>query len=192
MTAGKLRERLRTETADRHAALERTLDLPASLDGPARATALLSRFAGFYRTLEPALDRALGAAIMAGRHRRADLEHDLAALGVVPARRDGIPRAPDTGAFTTAGSALGALYVIEGARLGTQLIGRALAARDWLPPGGLRFWAAAGDPARWRSLLALLEDADDPDAVVAGAALCFAELHEWLAPVALAPASRHR
>ncbi|WP_267393784.1 MULTISPECIES: biliverdin-producing heme oxygenase [unclassified Sphingomonas] len=95
----------------------------------------------------PAVEAALGVAddLPAWRPRTALIAQDLAALGVampVPAAF----AAPDDA------SRWGALYVIEGSRLGGTLLARSV-------PAGLpsAYLAASHQPGEWRALLAALE-----------------------------------
>lgn len=92
-----------------------------------------------------------------GAGRAGDLLADLAWLGVTPPDADleAPPPAP-----AGLAEALGILYVSEGSRRGGAVMGRHLAERLGLGPGGgLRFFLGApGDQpaARWEALLALL------------------------------------
>lgn len=174
-----VRARLRAATAEAHASLDRALALEARLATRADLIAVLARFHGFFARIDPALARSLGAA-MAERRRLPDLVADLRGLGLGPAELSRIPPAPAF-AFGSRDAALGALYVVEGARIGGTGIARMLAARGL--GGALRFWS--DDPPRiaalWHGAIALVETAADIDEAVAGARSCFALLHAWLA-----------
>lgn len=72
------------------------------------------------------------------------------------------------------GAAWGALYVIEGSRLGGTLLARGVA-----PDLPGRYLGARHQPGEWRTLLAAIDDegarrpADWTDAAIAGAGACF-------------------
>ncbi len=176
-----LRTRLRAETAGAHRRLEEALDLPARLTDREAAARILSRFRGFFAELEPALDRALGTTVMTGRHRLPDLDADLAALGLSGEAIRRLPASPDAGSAMTREAALGALYVVEGARLGGRVIGRAVRAAPWRPPGFSRFWVDQPDLAgHWAGVLGLLAREPEGDALIDGANLAFRRLTDWL------------
>ena len=176
-----VRDRLRAATADAHLLLETELDLPRALRTRGDILAMLARLAGFFRPLEAALDAALGPAVMAGRHRAADLEADLRALGLAPGAIAALPLCPDAGALAGPAACWGALYVVEGARLGGRGIARDLARRDLAY--GLRFWTAdpAGGERAWPHFMSILEGVGDPEEAERGALATFARLHAWMA-----------
>jgi len=129
-----------------------------------------------WSTLDPPLD-------IASRCRSQLIVADLRTLGVDRrARRQTVAATPRLEVF---GHALGALYVVEGSRLG----GRVLAARigrrnESVDVGAFRFLRSAGSDVggSWRQLLtALAGYAVDPttrETVVAGATRTF-ECFEW-------------
>ena len=178
--AGGNRARLRHGTAAAHRALEAALALEARLHDRREVTLVLARLHGFFASLEPALDRLLGDA-MAGRHRIDDLAHDLRSLGLVDAEIDRLPRCTVAGSLDGRAEALGALYVVEGARLGGRVINRRARDEPWAAGKTLRFWSDHSDGgASWRSLETLIETVDQPDALVRGANDTFGRLHAWL------------
>lgn len=100
-----------------------------------------------------------------GRRRADLLRTDLAALGRSLPRADALP------AFDTAAEILGAVYVLEGSRLGGALLRRSVPAD--LPCSFL----GASDSAAWRRLLEVLDlqvrDAGDIDRATNGALRVF-------------------
>ena len=178
-----LRTRLRTETADAHRALEEELDLMRRLSDREAIVRVLCGLRGFVGPAEAALDHALGLDVMAGRHRVSALDADLRALGLDWPAIDRLPLCPAAGRARSRATALGALYVLEGARLGGRLIGAALARESWVPTGFSRFWSVQPNAdGQWRRFLALLPGEPDGDAVVDGAVETFEALRAWLVP----------
>lgn len=83
----------------------------------------------------------------------------------------------------------GAIYVVEGASLGAQVIARAVMQRFGLGrENGAAFFTGDGarTGARWRRVLVWLDERDrgrcvrDADEIVAGACRTFAALSTWL------------
>ncbi len=175
-----IRAQLRDGTAPAHAALERALAIEARLDDQREIVLILARFRGFFAALEAALDRVLGPRIMSGRHRLADIEVDLAALGLHAHEVARLPICDPAGLLPDPDFGLGALYVTEGARLGGRVIARAASVTSWYPEHGLRFWSDRDGSGYWRSLLAELEASPRPESVLAGANATFSRLHDWL------------
>ena len=182
---------LRARTADAHRRLERDLDLLREPLRQDRVTELLERFYGFHAVWETRVDRMLGkeSAFLIPRHRTPHLAQDLRALGLSNRAITRLPlclaaarlvRTPET--------AIGSLYVIEGATLGGQVITRRLATAPWLPVGGLGYFDPYG-PATftmWRQFGSWAETAAagaSVPAILAGAIATFETLHAWLMPV---------
>ncbi|MFN4283690.1 MAG: biliverdin-producing heme oxygenase [Alphaproteobacteria bacterium] len=134
--------------------------------------------------LEAALDDAGAARLLPdwpARRRAPDLSADLAALG-----RASPPPLP-TPAFANDGEAMGALYVLEGSKLGARHLLARLA--DAPPPSGAtRFLAGAERPERqgqWPAFLARLDAAPYGQAdLLTGAARAVAQVER--APVHVA------
>lgn len=125
---------------------------------------MLLRMEAFYRTLEPFLASALRDRVpseflapRAGRL-RADLDALSPGWRALPA-----PEMP------TLTDAMGALYVLEGAALGGQVIRRHLLARLGFSSS---FFGEGAGP-RWRAFRALLDLCEDYDAVEATAIATF-------------------
>ena len=126
--------------------------------------ALLACVLGLYRPLETALEGLDWSATgldLAARRKSPWLMEDLAHFGVAAPRGAATP-AP----LTAIAEGLGVLYVLEGATLGGQVIGRSLKADFGIgPENGGRFFASYGAETgrMWRSFVAVLESvAGDP------------------------------
>jgi heme oxygenase len=122
--------RLREQTADLHASLERTLPL-----GPAQFSLrqygnVLAAFRGFFATWEAEAERRAPVALRPLVRERARLhllDADLALLGIAPQPPISpaqLPRLEDPPTL------LGSMYVLEGSRLGGQVIARYVAEMD--------------------------------------------------------------
>ncbi len=119
-----LLDRLRAATADLHAAVEREsglMDEHLSLEDYA---AILGRLHAFHGCVEPAVQDALDEAMMAPRRRLAAIDRDLRRLGAAPS-----PLRTDPPALPDQASGLGALYVLDGSRLGARVVAAAIAQR---------------------------------------------------------------
>ncbi len=156
---------LRAETQAQHERLERELDLLRPDLTLPEYVSLLEQMLLLYAPLE----RTLAAAIPAGWAARLELEQrvksgwlraDLDTLRpgrAVPAAAP-LRSLPD---LHGEAAAWGALYVLEGATLGGQIICRSLGGRLGLTPGsGLRFYASYGGQVgpRWKAFCAAIED----------------------------------
>lgn len=181
--------RLRRATAEQHRVLDHRLAyLLTDRLSPGRYAALLSAFFGFYGPLEDDLARWQAAAPSAELplvRRTCLLARDLLALGADTGR---IPMCTSPPVLPTLDHAAGALYVLEGACLGGQVIARAVRKSLGIgPANGASFFAGAGAAtgARWRHVLTWLDDRDrcaaGRDAIVAGARDTFSALAHWLA-----------
>ncbi|QJI39074.1 biliverdin-producing heme oxygenase [Pseudomonas sp. ADAK13] len=109
------------------AALHRRLDtrLPFSRMDLALYRELMSAYYGFYQPLERAL--APWGEIIPGlewgrRSKTPYLQADLLALGLSAPQIDALPLCSELPAITNVAQALGALYVLEGATLGGQVL----------------------------------------------------------------------
>lgn len=112
--------------------------------------AFLQAQAAAFLPVEAAIDRGVGRSAVsdwAQRRRSDDLIADLAELGRAP---DAAPGAID---FSTRAETLGAIYVLEGSRLGGALLSRSV------PLDFPRRFIASTDPARWRGLIEVLDSA---------------------------------
>ena len=154
-----LRDLLRAQTADQHAALEATplmQAFAAGTDDLRYAYEYLSRQYRLHRGCEAVLSAVVAEDVASVRLAKAGwLAEDLARLGGTPT----VPAA-NVPAVGTWPSALGMLYVIEGSTLGLQKVRRDLAAAGstgW--PTASRFVRGYGDAtaSRWREFLRLVE-----------------------------------
>lgn len=143
------RTRLRADTQAEHERVDQLFsrfDL-GTADGYA---AFLTAQAAAFLPVEAALDEAGASDIVSdwpARRRGALLRDDLRALGrPVPAQ------GPDDCRLSGSADLLGALYVLEGSRLGGALLKRQVA-----PDRPRRFLDAPQLPGTWRSLLMLLD-----------------------------------
>ena len=186
-------ERLKHETHAAHMRLEATVDLPGRLRSAETYRALLARFYSFYAPLEPRIlarsEWAQHDFPIAQRAKVPALARDLAALGFTPEALAALPRCEELPALASFPAALGAMYVLEGATLGGQLISRAVRAElGFAPETGCAFFASYGRELgpMWQAFRALLAraEAENPasaDAIVAGARATFAALGAWIA-----------
>lgn len=185
-------ERLKSSTRADHDAIEATAVMRAIFaDGFSRShyRRLLAIMYGFYRPLEEALRQMPPAGIaLRPRLKLPQLEADIEALKIDVQALERQPvcrRLPD---LTDPVSALGAMYVIEGASMGGAVILKHL--RGTLDPLTLRatsFYEGYGKRtgARWRSMQdALLEaQASSPDAearIVTAAVATFRSMRQWV------------
>lgn len=158
---------LRRATDALHRRLEGRLDLERITASRGSYRRLLEGLYGLYAPLEAALARSPvarpGLGLDLGRRRKTPwLERDLRALGLGGGEIAALAASPATGlpAADTVPSALGTLYVLEGATLGGRVIGRALRDALGIDAGnGGRFHHGYGDATgrRWRALLDVLE-----------------------------------
>jgi heme oxygenase len=186
---------LRSATMALHDRAEAHLDTATCRIDPTTYAGLLLALLPVYAGIEQALDSfdewsALDPPLDIGSRRRSHLiVADLHTLGVGARRGRTVAAPPRLEVF---GHALGALYVVEGSRLG----GRVLATRFGRSTGlidvdAFRFLRSAGSEvgASWRHVLAALEgygaDSASRASVVAGATATFAcfdrQLARWAA-----------
>lgn len=143
------RAALRAATAEDHERVDRLFsgfDL-SNLDG---YRLFLTAQAAAHVPVEAALDAAGVEALMPdwpARKRSHLLEGDLAELGAALPAPVEAPHLPDAAAM------MGALYVLEGSRLGGAVLKRSLP-----PQAPMRFLAAEQAPGAWRKLLAKLDE----------------------------------
>lgn len=143
------RAALRSGTAEDHRRVD-ALFSRADLSQRAGYTRFLTAQAAAFLPVEAALDAAGAAAILPdwpGRRRSALLRADLAALGAP------VPDAVAVPAFAGEADIWGAVYVLEGSRLGGALLRKALS--PGLPSA---FLGAPAAPGAWRNLLIRLDE----------------------------------
>jgi heme oxygenase len=177
---------LKDRTAAHHRRLENRLGLLLPPISPQRVIRVLARFAAFHRVWEPAIARQRGfEEIMKTRGRGALAERDLVMLGVSVAERAGLCCEAARDLVVDSAGGMGSVYVMEGATLGSQIIGRVLGREDWVPPGGLWYFSPPGRDVRadWIALQSGAEAVWDETtwpAIAAGALRTFEFLDQWL------------
>ncbi|GHF47930.1 heme oxygenase [Deinococcus metalli] len=180
---------LKAETRALHARAEAALDLLDPHLTPERYVDVLRGLHALYTPLCAQLGRTLAAHTALDWPARAAvkvpaLSADLRDLGAVPGPPRTVP------AMTDEAHAWGALYVLEGATLGGQLLRRHLAERLGTPERGLRFFGSYGEHvgARWKAFGAALTARTEAspaafrDGVVAGASATFLLFETLAAP----------
>ena len=158
---------LRSATAEEHARTESLVPVLDPALGLGGYAAILLRFRVVYTVLEDALAQVDGwpeGFAVEPRRWSPRLERDLAwleergALG--PRSFDFVGMSPMTAPVPTLPSAIGILYVLEGAALGGQLIARRLGPRFGVTAtAGACFFTGAGDATgrRWRTFGAMVD-----------------------------------
>lgn len=136
----KAHQALRAATAPDHDRVDRAFARFA-LDDPHD----YGRFLCAHARALPPVEAALATAGLPFRPRASLLQYDLIELG------EAMPPPLSTGSLSDA-EAIGALYVVEGSRLGGALLARSV------PQGRpCRYLSAAHDPGEWRTTLALID-----------------------------------
>jgi heme oxygenase len=162
LNATSFRQRLKRESAAVHQHLEAQLGLlDPSLDVH-RYLRVLERFYGFYVPVETDVAR-LAAIEPLGfplRARAELIERDLLALGLSPADLAALPLCRDRPKLSCVEDLAGCLYVLEGASLGGQILGRLLHRRLGLTKrSGAAFFAGDEESTlpRWTIIVAWLD-----------------------------------
>ena len=183
---------LRQTTRPAHQILEDRLTGALETISRAGYGMLLAKFLGFYRPMETRL------AVLAStpdfprqfepQPRTALLVRDLSALGFSENALATMPLCRSLPDLTGAAQALGALYVLEGAALGGQVVAPRLQARLGVTPeNGVAFFYGAGPrqvAARWKAFRQVLErwPAQSTDAIAEAALQTFQTFERWLFP----------
>jgi len=173
---------LRQSTAAVHQRVEKLLPLmEPSLTRPQYAE-VLSRFYSVYAPLEARVQAACASTPLAvetqARRKARWIETDLASCGWSSSRINAITRADDLPNVADVASALGCMYVMEGATLGGQYICRAIEKSLHLTrTTGLAFFHSYGarTGAMWSAFRTLIADAPTTDgpAILAAAVATF-------------------
>ena len=182
-----LLSRLRTETRDRHDAIEQTLLLMDDDLTPEAYRRRLEQFFGFYKPVEERLLDGCGPLApwlnVQARRKTPLLEADLTALGQAAAR---LPVCTTLPPLVSAAACFGCLYVLEGATLGGVIISRHVGQKLGVSPaaGGAFFYGYGEQTgAMWQQFRAAITDfsrqSDAQDAVVASARATFEALQHW-------------
>jgi heme oxygenase len=174
---------LRRATTVHHRELEDRLGLLGGpLDDLGSYRRLLERFRGFYAPVEERLDAwhaaEPGVVDWPARRKRHLLDADLAFVGGDPSP----PRCTRLPDVATTPAALGALYVLEGATLGGQVIRARVGRTLGLDGDGCRFFTSYGPevPQRWQALRRRIDAETDVAPMAASAVATFAALRDWL------------
>ncbi|MBC3199154.1 biliverdin-producing heme oxygenase [Pseudomonas poae] len=188
--APPLLEALRTGTGLLHVALEKRMPFFSERLDAQWYRRLLQAYFGFYAPIEAALyDSGL---IPEGfdtslREKTPTLISDLHALGLNDAAISALPRWTDLPTFDSPAACLGALYVLEGATLGGQVLRREMAQRlgvDADNGGAFLDVYGAETGRRWKTFLDYLDrqtlDAADKQRAVIAARSTFSGFEQWL------------
>jgi heme oxygenase len=179
---------LRSATQSAHQRIERALPSFDPSLTRARYIGVLRAFHGFYVSFEPLCRRAAGPAgatlDLATRVKLPLLTADLSAMGHSPWHILTLPRCRNFPTVTSTSQAMGALYVIEGATLGGQLIRRHLLSVLDLDAGtGAAFFTGYGERTRdmWTRFAGHVDRAAglDVDAMIVTAIETFDALERW-------------
>ncbi|MCS4250341.1 biliverdin-producing heme oxygenase [Pseudomonas sp. BIGb0164] len=188
--APSLLETLRTGTALLHVALEKRLPFFSERLDTDWYRRLLQAYYGFYRPMETALYES--GLIPEGfdtvmRVKTPTLAKDLHALGLDDSTLDALPRCNALPIFDTPAACLGALYVLEGATLGGQVLRREMARRLGLDAdngGAFLNVYGAETGRRWKDFLDYLGrlplDAPAKQHAVEAARSTFSGFEQWL------------
>jgi heme oxygenase len=181
-------ERLKRETAAAHRRIEELVSLEARVACVASYRALIVRFYGFYTEWEPRLATILGADVFDAKRRKIELlRRDLRALGLRSRDIDALPVCPCPIRADESMRALGSMYVLEGATLGSVVIARLVERALGLDgESGCAFFRCYGrDTAwMWRAFGATLiakSTRSGEDEIVASAEATFEAFGEWMA-----------
>lgn len=172
------RESLRSETRDKHAALDALLGELHPFASCERYSIYLAGMRGLYAAFGDALDRCARSAQLAPRQREmiTAIDADLASCNA----SENEPAAAPVSQFTDS-AAWGAAYVLEGSAMGAQMLVRT--ARERLSAEvTIHFLTAlAGEGvSRFRAFCAAMEAANvDADEAVAAAERVFKHATEW-------------
>ncbi len=185
-----LRFRLREATAEAHKKVEKAMALEERCTALPTYRALLADLWGLYAPLEARLTALHWDAVgIDFRHRTKTpwLHADLTILGASEFDIEALPRAVDLPSIRCPADGFGALYVLEGASLGGQIIMRHIKSELGLDQStGARFFSSYGADVgeRWRSFVATMTafaDAEDCAQAMERAALAtFDSFLLWL------------
>jgi heme oxygenase (biliverdin-IX-beta and delta-forming) len=180
-----LAQRLRDETRADHERAEAALDWENRVATRAGYAHLLARLHGFHAGFEEAASALAEPDLIEPRRKAHLLRADLRALGWTAERVDALP--VRRAALPGRAALFGAMYVLEGAHLGGQIIARHVAAGLGLTPEtGLAFYTGYGarTGALWRGFQERLESefGEAGDGVVAAAHATFEGMRLWLVP----------
>lgn len=182
-------QRLREATRLVHARTEALLPLMDPSLATTTYVRVLEAFLGFYAPLEPALVSAAASSgvwsALDERQKVPLIIADLLALGKTRLAIDELPRCAASPRVPSASHAIGVLYVVEGATLGGQIIGRHLRDRLGLDAArGAAFFNGYGarTGAIWKRFSHHVDTSPliETDAAVSAAVETFETLLSWL------------
>ncbi len=184
-------QQLKEQTRELHAAAEAAVDLTSRLASPADYREFLSLMYGFYAPLERRLAEVVPTDLLLF-----DLEHhwktpllieDLKSLGTNQPEQ--LPQCDVLPVIDSEPASVGALYVLEGATLGGQIIRREVERRfGFTPDHGCRFFSGYGEQTRenWQAFCNAVEafvgeHSEAASEIIASAGETFARFEEWIA-----------
>ena len=177
--------RLRNETRRDHEEVEELLPLMRHDLERDQYAAVLFRLLGFVEAWERTVRFRIPDALepwVAERDRAALLKQDLCDLGITNTDVSHL----ELPGFDNLAEFMGAMYVVEGSRLGGQLIARHVEAVLGLGHGvGSRFFRGFGDEtgSRWREFLQVLEQQvseQETSSAIRGAKKMFGAFGRWM------------
>jgi heme oxygenase (biliverdin-IX-beta and delta-forming) len=185
---------LKEQTREQHENLETIVDVMNKMFTRADYERLLTKFYRFYSAVEPRVyaNDLSDSGIVAGERSKIKwLEEDLSALGVLD-KAKALPELTDVPNLDSAAKAFGAMYVMEGATLGGQVITRHLKQHlDLTPENGGAFFNSYGHLVgpKWKefgtAITAFADGHDNNDEIVQSAkdtfdsfARCFSQSSE--------------
>jgi len=181
--------RLKDATKPDHEATEHTVDLGNRAKTSEGYRALLGRFLGFYEPAEARLAPILGtmpALEFAKRRKTELLKADLRFLGLGDLGIDALPRYPGLMPLVDVATALGSMYVLEGATLGGQYVAKHVESTLGVRPGqGGSFFSSYGEDVgpMWKAFKEVLSThaGAEPvqDAIIASARDTFKHFNDW-------------
>ncbi|KRP69967.1 heme oxygenase [Pseudomonas paralactis] len=188
--APSLLETLRAGTGLLHVALEKRLPFFSARLDAQWYRRLLQAYYGFYQPMEAVLyDSGLipGGIDIASRVKTPTLVSDLRAMGLHDQTIDALPRCTQLPTLDTPAACLGALYVLEGATLGGQVLRREMASRLAIEAdngGAFLDVYGAETGRRWKDFLDYLArqplDANAQARAVMAARSTFSGFEQWL------------
>lgn len=195
MIMGKLKE----ATREQHENLENTVDVMNQMFSMENYKTLLSKFYRFYSSIEPELaklDLKKYGYDLNDRLKTPKLEKDLESLGILDEAKK-LPAWNNLPSLDSAEKAFGALYVIEGATLGGQVINRHLKQHlDLTPENGGLFFSGYGAKTgeRWKEFIEITTNfafqAKADETIVEAAKNTFDSFRDcFLEPISLGKAS---
>lgn len=181
-----LLDEIKTQTSRIHKRVEADLDILSDTFTLDDYRLLLGRFLGFVRPWEARIRRCLGAesGLFEERRKAVRLEQDLRSLGLREEAIEGVALCSDLPRIESVESALGSMYVFEGATLGGQVIARRLRSRFGLEAGS-SFFNSYGDEVgpMWKAFRGVLARHSSPAAdpiVIEAAVETFDRFGRWL------------